>query len=71
MCRRYDNDGWTDLYVTSVGPNRLYHNDGGKRFSDVTARAGVAGSPVFSTSCAFVDVDRDSNVDLFVISICW
>jgi hypothetical protein len=64
----YDNDGWTDLYVTSVGPNRLYHNDGGKRFSDVTARAGVAGGPVFSTSCAFVDIDRDSNLDLFVVN---
>jgi enediyne biosynthesis protein E4 len=64
----YDNDGWTDLYVTAVGPNRLYHNDSGKRFSDVTARAGVAGNPVFSTSCAFVDVDRDSDVDLFVVN---
>jgi hypothetical protein len=64
----YDDDGWTDLYVTSVGPNRLYHNDAGKRFTDVTARAGVAGNPVFSTSCAFVDVDRDSDVDLFVVN---
>jgi enediyne biosynthesis protein E4 len=64
----YDNDGWTDLYVTSVGPNRLYHNDGGKRFSGVTARAGVGGSPVFSTSCAFVDADRDGDVDLFVVN---
>ena len=64
----YDNDGWTDLYVTSVGPNRLYHNDGGKRFSNVTMRAGVAGNPVFSTSCAFVDIDRDNDVDLFVVN---
>ena len=64
----YDNDGWTDVYVTAVGPNRLYHNDGGKRFTDVTAKAGVEGSPVFSTSCAFVDVDRDSDVDLFVVN---
>jgi len=64
----YDNDGWTDLYVTSVGPNRLYHNDGGKRFSDVTAKTGVAGSPIFSTSCAFVDIDRDSDVDLVVVN---
>jgi hypothetical protein len=64
----YDNDGWTDLYVTSVGPNRLYHNDSGKRFSDVTTRAGVAGAPVFSTSCAFLDIDRDGDVDLFVVN---
>jgi hypothetical protein len=64
----YDNDGWTDVYVTTVGPNRLYHNDGGKRFSDVTAKAGVAGGPVFSTSCAFVDIERDGDVDLFVVN---
>jgi hypothetical protein len=64
----YDNDGWTDVYVTSVGPNRLYHNDGGKRFSDVTAKAGVAGGPVFSTSCAFMDIERDGDVDLFVVN---
>ena len=64
----YDNDGWTDVYVTAVGPNRLYHNDGGKRFSDVTAKAGVIGNPVFSTSCAFVDIDRDGDVDLFVVN---
>jgi hypothetical protein len=63
----YDNDGWTDLYVTSVGPNILYHNDAGKRFTDVTGAAGVAGPGVFSSSCAFADVDRDGDVDLFVV----
>jgi hypothetical protein len=64
----YDNDGWTDLYITRVGPNALYRNDGGKRFTDVTAAAGVAGSPVFSASCAFADIDRDGDVDLFVVN---
>ena len=42
----YDNDGWTDLYVTSVGPNRLYHNDGGKaiqRRHGASRRCGSAG----------------------------
>ena len=64
----YDNDGWTDLYVTSVGSNLLYHNDAGKRFTDVTRTAGVAGGDVFSASCAFADVDRDGDVDLFVVN---
>jgi enediyne biosynthesis protein E4 len=36
----YDNDGWTDLYVTSVGPNRLHHNDGGA----IQRRDGARGS---------------------------
>jgi len=61
----YDNDGWTDLYVTSVTTNRLYRNDGDGSFTDVTAAAGVASS-LWSASCAFGDVDRDGHVDLYV-----
>jgi hypothetical protein len=38
----YDNDGRTDLYVTAYGGNRLFHNEGGGRFRDVTREAGVA-----------------------------
>jgi hypothetical protein len=63
----YDNDGWVDLYVTSVGPNTLYRNDGKGAFVDVTRTARV-GSPVWSTSCAFADLDRDGDLDLFVVN---
>ena len=61
----YDNDGWTDLYVTSFGPNVLYRNRGDGSFADVTAAAHV-GSPLFSASCAFADLDKDGDLDLFV-----
>jgi enediyne biosynthesis protein E4 len=64
----YDNDGWTDVYLTAVGPNALYHNNAGKGFTDVTRAAGVAGGDIFSASCAFTDVDRDGDVDLFVVN---
>jgi hypothetical protein len=63
----YDNDGLTDLYVTNDGPNVLYRNTGNGTFTDVTARGGV-GSPLWSTSCAFADFDRDGRLDLFVTS---
>ncbi len=63
-----NNDGWIDLYITSVGLNALYQNNGGKSFTDVTKAAGVAGAPLFSASCAFADVDRDGDVDLFVVN---
>ena len=62
----YDNDGWTDLFVTYYGRNVLYKNVGG-RFADVTVRAGLAQSEVrWGSGCAFVDVDRDGRLDLFV-----
>ena len=61
----YDNDGRADIYITGLGPNRLFHNVGNGKFEDVTARAGV-GDPGFSTSAAWFDYDRDGKLDLFV-----
>ncbi len=61
----YDNDGYTDLYVTSYGRNILYHNNGNGTFTDVTEKAGVAGGG-WSVSAGFVDYDNDGRLDLFV-----
>jgi hypothetical protein len=67
----YDNDGYTDLYVTGFadkngGHNVLYHNNGNGTFTDVTATAGVASSG-WSSSTAFVDYDKDGLLDLIVV----
>ncbi len=63
----YDNDGWDDLFVTYFGKNVLYHNNGDGTFTDVSQKAGVAGKGTrWNTGCAFVDYDRDGNLDLFV-----
>ncbi len=61
----YDNDGFTDLYVTSYGRNILYHNSGNGTSTDVTSRAGV-GAGGWSVSAGFFDYDNDGKLDLFV-----
>lgn len=63
----YDNDGWVDLFLSGVHGNRLLRNRGQGRFEDVTETSGVGGSGQdWSSSCGFLDYDRDGDLDLFV-----
>ncbi len=63
----YDNDGAADVFITAVGGNHLFHNDGGGKFREVTSEAGVGGSTNdWSTGASFVDYDNDGKLDLFV-----
>jgi hypothetical protein len=63
----FDNDGHPDLYVTALGANILYRNNGDGTFGDVTTTAGVAGpADEWSTSTGFFDYDRDGDLDLYV-----
>jgi hypothetical protein len=61
----YDNDGFEDIYITTVGSNHLFHNLGNGKFADVTLKAGVA-DPGFATSAVWFDYDNDGKLDLFV-----
>ena len=62
----YDNDGRPDLFVTRWRSYALYHNLGGGRFEDVTARAGLGGDRDWPTSAAWADLDNDGDLDLYV-----
>lgn len=64
----YDNDGDDDLFLTNFGENVLYRNNGDGTFTDATlqTRLTTPRNPMFSTSAAFVDYDRDGHLDLFV-----
>ncbi|MGI4827724.1 MAG: CRTAC1 family protein [Janthinobacterium lividum] len=61
----FDNDGWSDLYVTNFGKNRLYHNNHNGTFTDVAETAGVTLGN-WSTGATWGDYDGDGHLDLFV-----
>ena len=63
----YNGDGWPDVFLSYLGKNRLFRNESGKTFVDVTDEAGVAGDPThWSTSCGWFDANNDGKLDLVV-----
>ena len=61
----FDNDGNTDLLVTSYGHVTLYRNKGDGTFEDVTEKAGLKVKG-WAIGSAWLDYDRDGCVDLFI-----
>ena len=67
-----NNDGYLDFYLgtgnplfTSLIPNRLYINENGKHFTDITGAARV-GSLQKGHAVAFADLNNDGSEDIFV-----
>jgi hypothetical protein len=68
----YNNDGYDDIFVTALGQNHLFRNNGNGTFTDVTKQAGLWGPNEFSTGAAWVDYDRDGHLDLVVANyVAW
>ncbi|QIP17528.1 VCBS repeat-containing protein [Spirosoma aureum] len=67
-----NNDGLSDvLLIANMGDNKLFLNTSNREsasmeFSDVTAKAGVAGKRAWSTGATFADVNGDGLLDLYV-----
>ncbi len=71
----YDRDGWLDVYlVTNLldasrhpegQPDHLLHNNGDGTFTDVTARAGIAGAAQ-GHAALWWDYDDDGWPDIYV-----
>ena len=76
----YDGDGRIDLFFPNGADgedlkkttprfwNRLYRNEGGWRFTDVSERAGVTGVG-YAIGAAAADYDNDGDQDLFVAGV--
>ncbi|MGK7370618.1 MAG: FG-GAP repeat domain-containing protein, partial [Candidatus Halalkalibacterium sp. M3_1C_030] len=63
----FNNDGLADLYFTSnMQDNKLYLNEGDLQFTDITAKAGVAGQRAWSTGVSVVDINGDGYMDIYV-----
>jgi len=60
-------DGLPELMFTAnLEENRLYLNEGGFRFTDVTDRARVAGEGFWATGVTFVDINADGWLDIYI-----
>jgi enediyne biosynthesis protein E4 len=63
----YNNDGLTDLLVTSYGKPTLYRNRGDGTFEDVTLKSGLSKCTAgWTTSAVWFDYNNDGLLDLFL-----
>jgi hypothetical protein len=63
----YDNDGDQDIFLNNYGANVLYRNNGNGTFTDVTKQAGVEGDFQVGAGACFLDMDKDGDLDLYVL----
>jgi hypothetical protein len=63
----YDSDGDSDLFVSCLGPDVLYNNQGDGTFLESSQHLSVR-DPRWGTAATFFDYDRDGFLDLYVVN---
>jgi len=63
----FDQDGFPDVYLGNLEPNRFYRNQGDGTFEEASAAAGIAGDE-WTTSSVFTDLNNDALPDLYVLN---
>jgi cytochrome c-type biogenesis protein CcmH/NrfG len=61
----YDNDGATDLALSTTSGVLLLHNEKNATFKDVTEAAGIK-KDVANVAVTFIDYDHDGDLDLYI-----
>ncbi len=68
-----DNDGWLDIFLgtgkpdlRSLIPNRVFHNQQGKKFEDISI--GSFSHIQKGHAIAFADMDNDGDQDVYVVA---
>jgi hypothetical protein len=64
----YDQDGRVDLLVCGLRGVTLYRNRGDGTLEDVTAQSGIDNHGRWSIGGAWLDFDRDGDLDLFLVN---
>ncbi|WP_166822987.1 CRTAC1 family protein [Thalassoroseus pseudoceratinae] len=62
-----DADGWDDLFVCGFQGCRLFRNNAGSGFEDVTTKSKLQFDG-WGVTGAFADVDRDGDLDLYLVT---
>jgi hypothetical protein len=63
----YDNDGFVDILITTIGIDLLFRNNHNGTFSEVGKVAGLKQQVTWHTGSAFGDYDGDGNLDLYIV----